>query len=147
MERLALRGLDMPETAQLVTEIARAALDADDARRIHERTAGNPLFVTETVRALLDDGTLAWHDGRVTLSDVPVGTLPVTLRAVLGARIDALPPDAREVLGVGSVVGIEFDAARIGGLTGSPVQPGTMERLVDAGLVVPTDAGTEDGRG
>ena len=141
VERVALRGLDMPETAQLVTEIARAALDADDARRIHERTAGNPLFVTETVRALLDDGTLAWHDGRVTLSDLPVGTLPVTLRAVLGARIDALPPDAREVLGVGSVVGIEFDATRVGGLTGSPVQPGTMERLVDAGLVVPTDAG------
>ena len=100
----------MPETAQLATEVARAALDADDARRIHERTAGNPLFVTETVRALLDDGTLAWHDGRVTLADVPVGTLPVTLRAVLGARIDALPPDAREVLGVGSVVGIDFDA-------------------------------------
>ena len=108
-------GLDMPETAQLVTKIARAALDADDARRIHERTAGNPLFVTETVRALLDDGTLAWHDGRVTLSDAARRDAAVTLRAVLGARIDALPPDAREVLGVGSVVGIEFDAARVGG--------------------------------
>ena len=70
--RSASSGLSLPETAQLATQIARAAFDADGARRIHERTAGNPLFVTETVRASLDDGTLAWHDGRVTLTEGPV---------------------------------------------------------------------------
>ena len=46
-----------PETAQLATIVARAALDADDARRIHERTEGNPLFIGETVRASIEDGT------------------------------------------------------------------------------------------
>ena len=106
VERLDLGGLAMPETAQLATQVARAALDAIDARRIHDRTAGNPLFVTETVRALLQDGTLAWDGGRVTLADAPLTGLPVTLRAVLGARIDALPDDARDALGVASVIGI-----------------------------------------
>ena len=74
-------------------------IDADDARRIHERTAGNPLFITETVRALLDDGTLALRDGRLTLPTSPGHGMPMTLRALLGARIDALSPDARTCSG------------------------------------------------
>ena len=41
--------------------------------------------------------------------------LPVTLRAVLGARIDALPPPARDVLGVASVIGISVPAVDRGG--------------------------------
>ncbi len=142
VEEIGLSGLSLPETAQLATQIARAAFDADGARRIHERTAGNPLFVTETVRASLDDGTLAWHDGRVTLTEGPVTNLPVTLRAVLGARIDALPPDAREALGVGSVIGMRFDRARIEGLTAVPIAPGTLERVADAGLVTPDRDGS-----
>ena len=60
------------------------------------------------MRAYLDDGTLAWRDGRVSLSETGTLRLPLTLRAVLGARIDALEPDAREVLGVASVIGIRF---------------------------------------
>ena len=135
VETVELAGLSMPETAQLATQVARAALDADGARRIHERTGGNPLFVTETVRASLDDGTLAWHDGRVTFAEGAVTRVPLTLRAVLGARIDALPPDAREALGVASVVGMRFDQARIEGLLGAPLPPGTLERVADAGLV------------
>ena len=141
VERIDLAGLALPETAQLATEVARAALDADDARRIHERTSGNPLFVTETVRAYLDDGTLAWHDGRVTLADAPGSSVSLTLRAVLGARIDALPPDAREIIGVGSVVGMRFDEEDVAALLDAPVESGAMEGLLDAGLILPTDDG------
>jgi class 3 adenylate cyclase len=139
VETIELTGLSMPETAQLATQIARAALDADGARRIHQRTGGNPLFVTETVRASLDDGTLAWHDGRVTFAEGAVTRVPLTLRAVLGARIDALPADARDALGVASVVGMRFDQARIEGLLGVPLAPGTLERVADAGLVAPDE--------
>ena len=48
-----LQGLAEPETARLATLIARAAVEADGVRSIHQRTAGNPLFVGETVRAFL----------------------------------------------------------------------------------------------
>ena len=91
VRRMDLTGLDEPETARLATIVARAAVDADGARSIHERTAGNPLFVGETVRAFLEDGTLAWRDGMVALSASSGTRLPITLRAILGARIDALP--------------------------------------------------------
>ena len=55
VERIQLDGLAPAETAQLATMVARAALDAGDARRIHERTQGNPL-VHRRDRARLDRG-------------------------------------------------------------------------------------------
>lgn len=136
--RIDLAGLSEPQTARLATLVARAAVDAEGARRIHERTDGNPLFVGETVRAYLEDGTLALRDGRVAITDPAAATLPVTLRAVLGARIDALDREARDVLDVASVIGIRFDAGGIGGLLGGPPPaPVVLERLADAALIVP----------
>jgi class 3 adenylate cyclase len=137
---LRLGGLKLPESSQLATLIARAALDAEDARRIHERTAGNPLFLTETVRSFLEDGTLVEQEGRLTLDDDarrPV--LPITLRAVLGARIDALDEAARSVLDVASVLGTAFRLDLLEELVQSPGSREHLQRLADARLVTPVD--------
>ncbi len=137
--RIRLDGLAEPDTARLATIVARAAVDADGARNIHERTGGNPLFVGETVRAFLEDGTLQLRDGRVALTGSGGSRLPVTLRAVLGARIDALPPPAREVLGVASVVGISFRPSIVEELLDGPVEPQTFDDLADSALIAPGD--------
>jgi adenylate cyclase len=141
VQRLDLGGLAEPETARLATLVARAAVDADGARTIHERTGGNPLFVGETVRAFLEDGTLRWRDGLVALAGAADTRLPITLRAVLGARIDALPAHANAVLGVASVVGFTFRAADVEHLLGTPLDPTTLDHLVDAALIVPHEDG------
>lgn len=137
VERIDLDGLAPAETAQLATMVARAALDAGDARRIHERTQGNPLFIGETVRASIEDGSLELRDGRMTLVEPGAPRLPLTLRAVLGARLDGLDEPARDVLSVASVVGIGFRLAELEDLLGKPIAPGTLDRLVDAALIVP----------
>ncbi len=142
VRRIDLVGLAEPETGHLATLVARAALDADDARSIHERTGGNPLFIGETVRAFLADGTLARRDGRVAMTAMGMTHLPVTLRAVLGARIDALPAGAREALGVASVIGITFREALVEELLDTTVEAGTFDHLAEAALIVRA----EDGR-
>jgi predicted ATPase len=134
--RIDLAGLSLPETGRLATEVAEAAVDSDDARRIFERTDGNPLFIAETVRASLEDGSLARRDGRVSRTEGLPDTLPLTLRAVLGARIDALPRDARDALGVAAVVGIRFRWAQIERLLAATPSARTAERLAVAGLIV-----------
>ncbi len=140
VERIELHGLREPETARLATFVARAAVDADGARSIHARTGGNPLFVGETVRAYLEDGTLEWRDGRVELIESGVPRLPVTLRAVLGARIDALDPEAREVLGVASVIGMGFDRDSVRELRGGePPSSAVLSGLADAALIRPAE--------
>jgi adenylate cyclase len=141
VERLDLGGLAEPETARLATIVARAAVDADGARAIHERTGGNPLFVGETVRAFLTDGTLRLRDGRVALMGTGEARLPITLRAVLGARIDALPSRARSALGVASVIGITFRPTVVAELLEEPLDQSTFDRLVEAALIVPSEDG------
>lgn len=139
VRRIRLAGLRELESGQLATIVARAALNAADARHIHERTGGNPLFVTETVRASLADGTLAVQDGLLTLIDGAGASLPVTLRSVLGARIDALSAAAREVLGVASVIGMRFRTPMVGAVVGEPLSPEIVQELAQSALISPID--------
>ncbi|HEY0443919.1 MAG TPA: adenylate/guanylate cyclase domain-containing protein [Candidatus Limnocylindrales bacterium] len=135
--RLDLRGLTATETAELAAGVAGTALATAESRDLHARTRGNPLFVGETVRALLDDGSLALRDGRMKLvrPDRPA-SLPVTLRALLGARIDALSPAPRDVIRVASVIGSTFSAELVTELLGRSPGTTTFDALVDAALVV-----------
>lgn len=133
--RIDLEGLAEPETARLATLIARAAVEAHGIRSIHERTGGNPLFIGETVRAFLADGTLEWRDGRVAMIEKQAPPVPVTLRAVLGARIDALEPAGREALGVASVIGITFQEGLVEELLGDVLPPRTLDHLAETALI------------
>ena len=141
VHRIDLTGLAEPETARLATLVARAAFEADGIRSIHERTEGNPLFIGETVRAFLEDGTLEWRDGRVAMIESGRRTVPVTLRAVLGARIDALEPAGREVLGVASIIGITFRESLVEQLLGETLPPGTLDHLAEAAMIRRADEG------
>jgi class 3 adenylate cyclase len=139
--RLELSGLDAPDTAHLATIIARAAVDAEGARSLHERTGGNPLFVGETVRAFLEDGTMELRDGRVALVDPSSTRVPITLRAVLGARIDALDPEAREAVGVASIIGIRFHEDHVASLLDESLRPGVLGRLAQEAIIQPVEEG------
>lgn len=147
--RLDLSGLAEPETARLATLVARAAVEAEDARRIHERTGGNPLFVGESVRAYLEDGTLERRDGRVALTEEAASRVPLTLRAVLGARIDALESDARAALDVAAIIGVWFRPTLVDALLlqdGILVSEATWARLAASALVAPAEPDGESWR-
>jgi len=138
VELIVLRGLDPAETGRLAASLAGGDLDPRDVRRLHERTAGNPLFVGETIRALLEEGALDRRHGRLAILDrLAERPIPVSLRALLGARIDALPDDARIVLQVASVIGMSFAEELVAELLGRRVTSDALERLVGGALVVP----------
>jgi adenylate cyclase len=141
LDRIVLTGLDEAGTGELAAAVAGTEIDAADARRLHERTAGNPLFITETVRAILDDPSPRTPAGRLALGDGTASTgMPMTLRALLGARIDALSEEARTVLRVASVIGVMFREPVVADVVGQPVEPETYARLAEASLIVPADA-------
>jgi class 3 adenylate cyclase len=146
IERIDLRGLSPDETRDLARQVAGNELAEPDANAVHERTRGNPLFVAETVRALLDDGSLAIRRGRLELvGDSAAAAVPLTLRALLGARINALSPAAREVLDVAAVIGMTFSVDTLAGLLGGSPRRSVLDGLAEAALIVPLDEGSSWG--
>jgi class 3 adenylate cyclase/tetratricopeptide (TPR) repeat protein len=75
-------------------------------RLLIERTEGNPLFLEESVRALVEMEVLVGERGAYRLGKDPVAIqIPATVQAILAARIDRLPADDKRLLQVASVIG------------------------------------------
>src|SRR5207249_2474892 len=72
------------------------------------RTEGNPFFLEESVRTLVETGILVGTPGAYRLAQaVPSIQVPATVQAVLAARIDRLPPDEKRLLQTAAVMGME----------------------------------------
>jgi predicted ATPase len=77
-------------------------------RLLIERTEGNPFFLEESVRALVETGILAGEPGAYRrMQPLPDIAVPAAVQAVLAARIDRLPPDAKRLLQTAAVIGTE----------------------------------------
>ena len=70
------------------------------------RTEGNPFFLEESVRTLVETGVLVGTPGAYRLAQaLPAIQVPATVQAVLAARIDRLPADAKHLLQTAAVIG------------------------------------------
>ncbi len=134
----------------LAAEKANALLDyllgtdADLAklkRLLIERTGGNPFFLEEMVRALLDSGVIAGDTGncRVVLPDIMI-SVPVNVQVVLAGRIDRLRPMEKRLLQRASVIGKDFP---LGLLVAVSEEPETelialLAALISADLIYET---------
>lgn len=106
-----------PLRDQAVTEMLGGLLGVDLSLAplvsfVLERTSGNPFFVEEVVRALIDDGTVSGDPGHYQLTR-PLDEIrvPSTVQAVLAARIDRLSGEQKAVLETASIIGRTFDRA------------------------------------
>jgi len=77
-------------------------------RLLIERTEGNPFFLEESVRALVETGVLVSERGDYRLAK-PLESMqvPATVQAVLAARIDRMPPEEKQLLQTAAVIGTE----------------------------------------
>jgi DNA-binding winged helix-turn-helix (wHTH) protein/predicted ATPase len=86
------------------------------AQTIHRRTDGNPLFMVTVVNDLVTRGMLLQRHGRWELQcrvEEVAGRVPESLRQLIAQQVERLSPDARRMLEVGSVAGVEFSAAAV----------------------------------
>jgi transcriptional regulator with AAA-type ATPase domain/tetratricopeptide (TPR) repeat protein len=82
---------------------------------------GNPFFLEETVRMLVETNALAGERGRYRLMHpVQAIQIPPTVQAMLAARIDRLPPEVRHLLQIASVVGKDVPFALLQAVTDVP---------------------------
>jgi class 3 adenylate cyclase/predicted ATPase len=106
-----------PLPAERAEELLRALLGEDESlrpltRRLIARTEGNPFFLEECVRTLVETGALVGEPGAFQLARaVETVEVPATVQAILAARIDRLPAGEKELLQTAAVVGRDVPLA------------------------------------
>ena len=136
--RVSLVPLGPESTKELLTDLAGADPSLDGlAELVHERTGGNPFFIEEVVRELVEAGYLEGDRGSYRLTK-PIGDtkVPATVQAILAARIDRLET-AKALLQAAAVIGKEVPEPalrRVAGVDGEALDEGLKE-LIGAGFL------------
>jgi class 3 adenylate cyclase len=105
-----LAPLGSDDGRELVSNLLEIeSLPAETREHILSITDGNPLFIEEVIRMLIERGAIERIDDRwVATGPVATTDIPDSLHGLLLARIDRLPPEARKMLRIASVIGRRF---------------------------------------
>jgi predicted ATPase len=146
VERIALEGLGATEVSEVMAAAAGHELDAHGlalAGEIATETDGNPFFVGEVLRSLVESGRLRYDEATerwIIDRSTPLG-LPESVRDVVGRRVERLGDETREVLTLGAVIGRSFDLDLLTRLVETP-EGDLLDRLeaaVEASLLDESD--------
>jgi class 3 adenylate cyclase len=131
---LSLKGLRESEVRELITVLAEQEVPRPLVLALHQETEGNPFFVQETLKHLIETEALYQEEGRwvsraTTISDIG---LPESVREVMERRLAGLSQECRRLLQVGAVLGRRFSlslAQRVADLDEEAVLPAVEEAL------------------
>jgi hypothetical protein len=117
---IELRGLDLPEVGDLLTQVHHADAQRHDARLLYTVTRGNPLHLNEILR-LPGAG----------------GSLPDTIQAAVRLHLDRLEGGQRQAVEAAAVLGAEFEARCLAEMTGQmDLTLDALDAAADAGLLL-----------
>ena len=146
-ERVLLRGLTSEDVTAMLESTAQHELDAAGtvfADALHRQTEGNPFFIEETVRHLVQTGAIYYREGRWS-SDRTLDALgiPEGIREVIGRRLSRLSEDCNRILSAASVLGREFDFGLLSSMTGIDEEGllGAIEEALENQLIVEAGSG------
>ncbi|MFC1717186.1 tetratricopeptide repeat protein [Candidatus Poribacteria bacterium] len=101
------------------------------------KAGGNPLYLEEVIRSIIDDKAIEQRDGRwLAVKEVEEIEVPSTVQGVIMARIDRLEEEPKHILQCASVVGRSFEYAALSYLVAEGIQPGqrSQSRILDGHL-------------
>ena len=108
---LYLAPLSETDSKQLVSNLLNVESLPETLRQmILAKAEGNPFFVEEVIRMLIDRGGITQQENKwVVTREINNIEIPDTLQGVLTARIDRLPEDAKRTLQIAAVIGRKFN--------------------------------------
>jgi class 3 adenylate cyclase len=142
-ERIPLRGLSPDEVRRLLEAMAQHEMEGPGvelAFAIQRETEGNPFFIEEVVRHLVESGAIFRRDGRWVSEATSVEEIgiPEGVREVIGRRLSRLSANANLALAHASVLGREFEFRVLGRMTalGEDELLAAVEEALEARIVV-----------
>jgi class 3 adenylate cyclase len=107
---LSLEPLSDAAAGEFLAMVMPEGFDTAAKKELIARAEGNPLYLEELLRSLIEGGGLERRRHTWALTVTPAQVLPPALESLLLARIDGLPEETRRLMQVAAVVGREFPA-------------------------------------
>ena len=130
-QRVLLRGLSQEDVGRFIELVSGITPPRGTVEAVHTKTEGNPLFVTEIVRLLVQEREFAGHPStgseRTGERESWTVRIPEGVREVIGRRLDRLTQRCNETLTIASVIGREFTLAQLKPL----IEDMTEDRLLE----------------
>jgi len=123
--RIIVRELTQKESqAFMETLLGKKELSPSLISFVFQRSQGNPLYLQEIVRSLIEEGILSFNDGNWTLEPAYGEQLsvPVTIQSIIQNRVDRLHLQLKQVLQRASVIGQTFTTSVIGAIVPPAVE-------------------------
>ncbi|MBI3513955.1 MAG: tetratricopeptide repeat protein [Proteobacteria bacterium] len=136
--QISFSRLSDPECDQLLRHLLKVA-DVPDAilAMVRSRADGNPLYIEEIARSLVDDGIVERTDdgGLRLLRDLDQVSIPGSIQGLVMARIDKLPTALKDVLQVAAVLGPTFKHELLKRVVTGDDLEARLGQLIELGIV------------
>jgi ABC-type oligopeptide transport system substrate-binding subunit/tetratricopeptide (TPR) repeat protein len=108
--RLKLTRLSREATRELLELLLAEEISSELLDGIYRETEGNPFFIEEVCKALVESGKLYYEDGHWQWpSRMAELAIPQSVRVAIQSRVSKLPADSQETLHLAAILGREFD--------------------------------------
>lgn len=106
--RIHLRRFEKTETEAQLAALLGEDVSGEFATAVHRETEGNPFFVEEVLKALIESGSVRRQSGRWQRCDMEQLVIPQSVKEAIGHRLDRVSPESNDVLRVAAVLGKIF---------------------------------------
>ncbi len=108
-ERIKLRRLDKDDTRRMLAALFNEEITPEFLDGIYLETEGNPYFIEEVCKALVESGDLSFRDGRWVRPSMRELHIPQSIQTAIQARVARLPQEVQSALELAALIGREFD--------------------------------------
>jgi tetratricopeptide (TPR) repeat protein len=127
--RIVLRRFTRDETQAQLSALLGQEDFADFADAVHRETEGNPFFIEEVLKALIEQGSVRREGGRWERSEIGDLVIPQSVKEAIGNRLDRVSQKCNDVLRAAAVLGKTFTFDELMAATGSNEEEALLDAL------------------
>ena len=130
--RIALRRFGPKETAEQLSTLLGQRVPEELAAAVHNETEGNPFFIEEVMKSLIQQGSIGRENARWSFSAVHDLEIPQSVKAAISHRLDRLSEGANDMLRAAAVLGKTFMSAELLAATADVKEDEVLDALDEA---------------
>src|SRR5262245_56120019 len=130
--RIVLRRFDAAETSAQLSALLGETVSGDFGIAVHRETEGNPFFVEEVLKALIEQGSVRRESGRWKRCEIGELVIPQSVKEAIGNRLDRVSRESNEVLRAAAVLGKTFAFDELIATSGDRNEDAMLDALDEA---------------